>query len=161
MTSSALFQIEVVTNTSAVAGAFAELHAICFALLPQAPWSSRALSTLLNSPGTVGVVALSSDGEAIGFVIGRAIGDEGEVLPLCVSPDHRRQGIASELMANLRELLAPRQRILLEVAVSNQAACDLYESLGFREVGRRPAYYRRAGSAVDALVLSSDPEPIT
>ena len=102
------------------------------------------------------MVALNSAGEAIGFVIGRAIADEGEVLTLCVVPEHRRQGIASALMDRLRELLAPRQRILLEVAVTNQAACDLYKSLGFREVGQRRTYYRRHGRAVDALVLSSE-----
>ena len=156
MTDSAQFRIEVVTNTLAVAGAFAALHANCFACSAQAPWSGRALSTLLNSPGTVGVVALDSAGEAIGFVIGRAIADEGEVLTLCVLSEHRRQGIASALMDRLQELLAPRQRILLEVAVTNQAACDLYKSLGFREVGQRRAYYRRHGRAVDAMVLSNE-----
>ena len=156
MTNSAQFQIEVVANTSAVAGALANLHAICFASLPQEPWSDRAISTLLNSPGAVAAVALNPAGDAIGFVIGRAIADEGEVLTLCVSPKHRRQGIASALMTKLSELLAPRQRILLEVAVTNEAARDLYLSLGFREVGRRDGYYRRDGGSVDALVLSSE-----
>lgn len=156
MTEGAPCQIEVVTNTSAAVDAFAALHAVCFAQLPQEPWSNRAFSTLLNSPGTISAVALSAAGEAIGFVIGRAIAEEGEVLTLCVAPEHRRQGVASALMNKLGELLAPRQRILLEVAVPNQAARELYENLGFREVGRRSAYYRRDGSAVDALVLARE-----
>ena len=84
------------------------------------------------------------------------IADEGEVLTLCVSPRARRLGVATALFGELKELLAPRRRILLEVAITNQAALGLYESLGFKEVGRRPAYYRRDGKTVDALVLASD-----
>ncbi len=45
---------------------------------------------------------------------------------------------------------------MLEVAITNQGARQLYERLGFCEVGRRPAYYRRDGKAVDALILARD-----
>jgi len=107
----------------------------------------------------MGLVALGPGDEAIGFIIGRAIADEGEVITLCVSPSARRQGIATALIDALKELLAPRRRILLEVAITNRVARDLYESLGFQEVGRRPAYYRRDGKTVDALVLASDNSP--
>jgi ribosomal-protein-alanine N-acetyltransferase len=92
----------------------------------------------------------------VGFVIGRAIGDDGEVLTLCVSPQARRQGIATALIAELGELLAPRRRLLLEVAINNEGARKLYQGLGFGEVGRRPGYYKRGGKSVDALVLASD-----
>ena len=74
---------------------------------------------------------------------------------LCVSPTARRQGIATALIVKLRELLAPRQRLLLEVAVNNQGARKLYQRLGFDEVGRRPGYYKRGGKSVDALVLAN------
>ena len=102
------------------------------------------------------MIALAAGDEAIGFVIGRAIADEGEVLTLCVCPAARRRGVATALVGSIREMLAPRRRIMLEVAITNRAARDLYESLGFQEVGRRPAYYRRGGKTVDALVLASD-----
>ena len=108
-------------------------------------------------------MALGPEDEVTGFIIGRAIADEGEVLTLCVLPAARRYGIATALLGKLRELLAPRRRILLEVAITNRAARDLYESLGFNEAGRRPAYYRRGGKTVDALILASDDDsvPIT
>lgn len=156
MTSGAPFQVEAVTNSPTVAGALAELHATCFAQSPQESWSGNTISTLLDTPGTVGAVALDPSGTAIGFIIGRAIADEGEVLTLCVTPPVRRHGVATALMGKLQELLSPRQRILLEVAVNNRPARDLYQNLGFCEVGRRPAYYRRGGTIVDALILASD-----
>ena len=91
-----------------------------------------------------------------GFIIGRAEADEGEVLTLCVLPAARRRGIATALIGALEQPLAPGRGILLEVATTNQAARELYEFLGFHEIGRRPAYYQRGGQVVDALVLSSD-----
>ena len=101
------------------------------------------------------LIALDQGDEVGGFIIGRANADEGEVITLCVSPAVRRQGIATALMGALKEVLALRRRILLEVAITNREARALYETLGFCEVGRRPSYYRRDGKSVDALVLAS------
>lgn len=159
MTTTVSFRIEAVPNSHAFAEVFADLHATCFAQLPQETWSANAISTLLNTPGTVGLIALGPGDEVIGFIIGRAIADEGEVITLCVAPAARRQGIATGLIGELEELLAPCRRILLEVAITNREARDLYDSLGFREVGRRPAYYSRDGITVDALVLACDNGP--
>ena len=158
MTGGPRYRVEAVTNSLSIAGALADLHAICFAQSPQESWSGSAISTLLDTPGTVGAVAISEHGEVLGFVMGRASADEGEVLTLCVSASVRRHGIATALMTKLKELLAPRHRILLEVAVTNGPARDLYQSLGFREVGQRPAYYRRNGKTLDALILANDPD---
>ena len=159
MTAAVPFRIEAVPNTRAFAGVFADLHDTCFAQSPQETWSSGTISTLLDTPETMGLIALGPGDEAVGFAIGRAIADEGEVVTLCVSPSARRQGIATALIDRLKELLAPRRRILLEVAITNREARDLYESLGFQEVGRRPAYYHRDGKTVDALILASDNGP--
>lgn len=66
--------------------------------------------------------------------------DEAEIVDLNVAPDRRRQGVASAL---LRAFLAGRQgRVFLEVRPSNQAARRLYQGFGFRETGRRQAYYQ-------------------
>jgi ribosomal-protein-alanine N-acetyltransferase len=42
---------------------------------------------------------------------------------------------------------------VLEVAVDNHAARDLYLGASFSAVGRRPRYYRRPDGRVDALIL--------
>ena len=150
------FRIEVAARPALIAQILADLHAICFAGSPQETWSVQAISTLLNTPLTIGLIALGPADKIAGFIIGRAVADEGEVLTLCVSPAVRRRGIATALIGALEEQLAPGRGILLEVATTNQAARELYEFLGFHEIGRRPAYYKRGGQAVDALVLSSD-----
>ena len=47
---------------------------------------------------------------------------------------------------------------VLEVAVDNAAARALYHQVGFAEVGRREAYYRRPGGVrVDACLLRQSP----
>ncbi|MCZ6845947.1 MAG: GNAT family N-acetyltransferase [Alphaproteobacteria bacterium] len=155
MTATVPYRVEVVTNPTAVAGVLAKLHVSCFAGSPQDTWSDCAISTLLNTPGTIGLIALGSKEEAIGFIIGRAVADEGEVLTLCVSPASRRHGVATALVGQLREYLFSHHQIFLEVAITNWAARDLYQSLGFQEVGRQTAYYRRGGKSVDALVMAS------
>lgn len=155
MTAALPFRIEAVPSSTAFAGVFAELHGICFAQSPQETWSASAITTVLHTPGTTGLIALGPGDEAIGFIIGRVIAEEGEVITLCVSPAARRQGVATALIGELKELFAPRRRILLEVATTNREARALYENLGFQEVGRRPAYYHRNGKTADALVLAS------
>jgi ribosomal-protein-alanine N-acetyltransferase len=69
-----------------------------------------------------------------------ATAEEAEIVDLSVEPDRRRQGVGSAL---LRAFLAGRQgRVFLEVRPSNQAARRLYARFGFRETGRRRAYYQ-------------------
>jgi ribosomal-protein-alanine N-acetyltransferase len=45
-------------------------------------------------------------------------------------------------------------RMWLEVRPSNEAARRLYKSLGFKQAGRRRAYYPEEKGREDALVLS-------
>ncbi|HEU0122875.1 MAG TPA: ribosomal protein S18-alanine N-acetyltransferase [Bryobacteraceae bacterium] len=76
-------------------------------------------------------------GEVAGFAVWRAVApDEYELLNLAVAPDSRRRGIGAALVAAL-----PAGRIFLEVRESNAAARALYESQGFRLLGRRKRYY--------------------
>jgi ribosomal protein S18 acetylase RimI-like enzyme len=79
-------------------------------------------------------------GRIAGFLVSRQVADgEREILNVAVDPGRRRRGVAREL---IREELArwPGTHFL-EVRESNAAARRLYESLGFEQVGARPAYY--------------------
>jgi ribosomal-protein-alanine N-acetyltransferase len=61
------------------------------------------------------------------------------------------------MAAVLGELHGQRaEALFLEVDERNVAAISLYRRLGFREVGRRPAYYRTSQGPGGALVMRRD-----
>ncbi len=81
--------------------------------------------------------------------------DEAHLLNLCVSADHRRQGLARLLLEQIKNetRLTGARRLFLEVRPSNPGAVKLYRSSGFRLIGRRPGYYPAEGEREDALVM--------
>jgi ribosomal-protein-alanine N-acetyltransferase len=126
-----------------------ELEKQCFSL----PWSRDAFLPELTDPDCFWLAALL-DGAVAGYIGFRAVLDEGYISNVAVSPDRRRQGIASALLeAVIREA---RRRSLsfltLEVRVGNASAIRLYSGFGFREVGLRPGYYERPRE--DALLMT-------
>ena len=82
--------------------------------------------------------------------------DEAEILTIAVTPSVRRQGLARTMLRRAGQEARARGavRVFLEVAADNAAARGLYWREGFREVGRRKAYYLRPDKRVDALVLA-------
>jgi len=96
--------------------------------------------------GWRGAVTLASevDGRETGFIIGRQIADEGEILNLAVVPARRRRGEGGALLkAALDEFRTRRtSRVFLEVRESNRAAIAFYGKHGFAKTGRRAGYYQ-------------------
>ncbi len=129
--------------------ALAALHAACFT--SPRPWSAAEFADLLSNPR---VFLLTESG---GFLMGRVIADEAEVLTIAVGPDQRQQGIGARLMR--RFLTESSQRgaasAFLEVAEGNTPARALYARAGFTESGRRRGYYLHPdGTPDDALVMT-------
>ena len=121
-------------------------------------WSAPEIEALLAGPGGFGLAALS-DGRVSGFLIGRAIAGEAEIITVAVDHAQRRSGLGAALIERAVDLAAEAgaSSLFLEVAVDNEAALKLYETAGFCRAGFRPAYYRRKdGRAADALVLRRD-----
>ncbi len=139
----------------------ATIHAAAFTV-PR-PWTAAEIEALLTTTGTFLVH------EAGGFLIGRAIAGEAELLTVAVHPEARRAGIARRLVDAFLGDAAMRGavRVFLEVAADNRPARALYTSAGFTEAGRRRGYYSRPeGPAVDALILAratgeQQPESLT
>ena len=131
--------------------AVAALHARCF----DEPWRPELIGRIAQAPGGLGLL-WRSEGEPLGFVLGRSNGARSEVLSLGVAPAARNRGIARALMNSAIESVSRRglRTLYLEVAEDNDAALGLYRALGFAQVGRRPGYYARAEArTVDALTL--------
>ncbi len=66
------------------------------------------------------------------------------VVSIAVKEPYRRRGIASELMTVVMERAKENygaKECFLEVRVSNEAAINLYEKLGFSKVKRNYGYY--------------------
>lgn len=127
----------------------AALHRVCF-VTPR-PWSEAEFGTLLAEPSVFCI------DRAKGFILGRVVLDEAEVLTLAVAPFMRRRGIGAALLAGYHDAARARgaERSFLEVAEDNAAALALYERAGYARSGRRKGYYRTPGErAVDALILT-------
>jgi ribosomal-protein-alanine N-acetyltransferase len=81
--------------------------------------------------------------------------DEAHITTMAVLPTHRRTGVATVLLLELRqEARRGGARVAtLDVRVSNSDAQRLYRAFGFAEVGRRIRYYDDNGE--DALVMTT------
>ena len=102
------------------------------------PWSKADLENQLGLDTSYFVVAL--DGEtAVGYMGLQIFCGEGYVTNVAVLPEYRRQGIAQKLI--LKELENEMNFITLEVRKSNAPAINLYQKMGFENVGIRPRFY--------------------
>jgi ribosomal-protein-alanine N-acetyltransferase len=136
------------------AAAIASLHAASF----RQGWSDGEIERLLIERNTVAHRA--TIGRALaGFILSRLVDGEAEILSIAVAAARRGRGIARALLDfHLRRLAGLGARaVFLEVDEDNAAARRLYARAGFREVGRRPGYYRQGrDSPATALVLRRD-----
>lgn len=127
------------------------------------PWGDGEFHSLLMQPYVFGFVARQMNGlfklPLAGFVLTRAVADEGEILTVAVHTKAARAGLGWRLMlAAMREVHARGgESLFLEVDDTNQAALGLYRKLGFAKVGERPAYYTdKNGVRTTALVMKRD-----
>ena len=76
--------------------------------------------------------------------IGFAVASLTELESVAVDPARRRQGTGRALCLAAIQWTREQgtQALELEVRVSSHGAIDLYRSLGFKQIGRRPLYYQ-------------------
>jgi ribosomal-protein-alanine N-acetyltransferase len=121
------------------------------------PWSRAMFAGELAKPGSLCIGAFHADGELAGFLVVSRYVDAWHVMNLAVTPDDRRLGLATALMQHLFGLTADdgSRGYTLEVRVSNAAAIQLYERLGFKAKGVRRSYY--TDNREDALIMWKGP----
>jgi ribosomal-protein-alanine N-acetyltransferase len=111
---------------------------------PQASnWSRDSYISLAEQDGALALV-LDTDGEITGFLIGRRLVDQAEVLNLAVRMKYRGKRQGTALLASALEEFTRGsvKRVYLEVRESNTAAIAFYERHGFSKTGLRKGYYR-------------------
>ncbi|MGH7902684.1 MAG: ribosomal protein S18-alanine N-acetyltransferase [Candidatus Dormibacteraceae bacterium] len=128
------------------------------------PWPRNAYYRELSSRNTAHYVVLRRQGPDDGLEGDRIIGyggmwwmyDEAHVTTIGVRRDQQRRGYGRVVFAGLvqgaYELGA--KWVTLEVRVTNDGAMRMYESFGFKVIGRRRGYYTDNGE--DAIVMWSD-----
>ncbi len=106
-------------------------------------WTEWGFKELLGWRGVLALVS-EDDTDVTGFLIGREVAGEAEILNLAVIVAKRRRGEGGALVkAALEEWRARRvSRVFLEVRESNETGIGFYEKHGLFKTGRRAGYYR-------------------
>jgi len=123
----------------------------------QRPWGRLSFEGELRNHSACNFAVKSTEvetgGQVIGYAFWHLVADEVHVLKVAVTPAWRGQGIASRLLERCFTLSVEQgaKSAHLEVRPSNITAIELYQKLGFEQVGRRPKYY--TDSKEDALLM--------
>jgi len=115
-------------------------------ILEEAPeaanWSRESLEQSTNSSGGVALVS-EVDGEISGFLVGRQVGEDAEILNLGMARAKRCRGGGGALLKAALDKFVARgvSRVFLEVRESNATGIGFYGKHGFVKTGLRPKYY--------------------
>ena len=120
------------------------------------PWSRGAFLYEIEQNRVARCWVLRDGDTVVAYLCLWEIGDELHVTNIAVHPSLRRRGLARQLLSAILEDGRTRRlrSVTLEVRPTNDEARTLYESFGFRVVGRRKGSYYDTGE--DALIMESD-----
>jgi ribosomal-protein-alanine N-acetyltransferase len=141
-------------NFSRLRGAVLEIERSSF----PSPWTVAAFLEEVKRPISH-LWALISHHGLTGYACFWMFAREIHLMNLAVHPKRRGQGHGRHLLDKMIEAGVSRgvETVWLEVRPSNIPARALYETAGFREIGRRARYYRDTNE--DAIVMSLSLSP--
>ncbi len=120
------------------------------------PWSKNMFFEELSRPSSHCFVLFERRHgyweELLGYICFRNLDGESELLSIAIAPGHRQRGLGKKLMEFYIDFCKQRgvKTFYLEVNPQNISALRLYQSLSYKEVGRRKNFYR---NQEDALVM--------
>ncbi len=121
------------------------------------PWSRAAFQSELMENNFAQYLVLDFHGRVAAYGGMWLILDEAHVTNVAVHPDFRGSHLGERMMRGLMERAksAGALRLTLEVRRSNTVAQNLYQKLGFIQLGVRRGYY--SDPREDAFIMWKDP----
>ena len=123
------------------------------------PWTRGIFLECLASHYHSWVMSLLDDSgeeKIIGHCVISSAAGEAHLLNVCVCRDFQGEGFGRQLVEYMIEVIRGLNAsvVFLEVRPSNHVAIELYESLGFNEIGIRKNYYPAHIGQEDAKILA-------
>ncbi len=124
------------------------------------PWSIGVFRDCLRAGYGCWVLESEQD-DIVGYAVLSVAAGEAHLLNVCVAPAAQRRGHGRRLVLRMLDVARwhGAERLFLEVRPSNPVAIELYRSLDFAEIGRRPRYYPAPGGREDAIVMGRELSP--
>lgn len=118
------------------------------------PWPERSFRFELTDNPASRCWVVDLDGKIVGVIVAWLLVDEVHVATIATHPDHRRQGIAQELLTYALRYMSREGAVtsFLEVRENNLAAQEMYRKFGYEVTGRRKRYYRDTDE--DAILMT-------
>lgn len=144
--------IELRALTSSDLAACVDIHKVSF----EKGWDAEALGEYI-APDAIAYGAHEA-GALLGFIVMGIVTDQTDIITIAVIPQARGRGIGRKLVkaAEIEAAARGAEIIFLEVAEDNDDAIALYKHAGYRSIGKRQNYYRRAGGRVNAVTMRKD-----
>ncbi len=117
-------------------------------------WTDQRVERCFRNSDCV-VIAARDRRRLVGFAIMDFYDVHAHLSLLAVQKGYQRHGVGRQLVEWLESSArtAGIFSVRLELRAQNDAARSFYERLGYREAGRKPAYY---GGREDALLMTHD-----
>jgi len=118
------------------------------------PWPERSFRFELTDNPSSRCWVYELDGQIVGMIVAWMLVDEAHIATISTHPDHRRQGIARQLLTHALRYMSREGAVssFLEVRENNTAARDMYGKFGYEESGRRKRYYKDTNE--DAILMT-------
>lgn len=120
------------------------------------PWTLGILSDCLRVGYHCFVYEV--DGEIRGYAILSHVLDEAHLLNICIAPEFQHKGYGIAFLNWLMQYARDNnlKTMYLEVRISNTAAINLYQKMGFNETGIRRNYYPAKDGKEDAQLFACE-----